>query len=394
MKTSKNFMTKTTLATNQAKVVMNAGKASENTNSNAGPIRLGFTAESRDRIVAALLVFQRWLNFREDDGVLAAIPPGLVEGLCAYLFEPDLLNLHLDHSFHLSKPRRRAPSSTVQIFEFVASSNEGDSDGNDSYGGQDETRHSKQNKTFLSVRCVRKFDNDVHTLNVQNGQVHSVIRHWALVGTSNKTSTYNELPPPSSLPVVDAPTLLRDHWVAPRRWLLEGRAVIVRPSDMPRALKWIRRSRSPPANDGIPDEMFCFCKTAIGGEVPVTGNGVFYLRQGFTLLLVVGDLVRVALPGREHPFLLAGMMFREGEPQQRRTITNEEEDGAQRRQQQEASSPPVRPDGLAFIIAADESQSGFKGNTDDDYWRSRFLQGIMYSWTSKDVFEYIPGPWL
>jgi len=57
-----------------------------------------------------------------------------------------------------------------------------------------------------------------------------------------------------------------------------------------------------------------------------------------------------------------------------------------------------RPDGLAFIIANEASESGFTGSRDEDdprnfysKWRSNFLEGLMCSWDPKDVFQYTPG---
>ena len=83
-----------------------------------GPIRFGSTVESRDRVLAGLLIFQRWLQLRDDSAV--AVPCAFMENLSAFLLEPDRLNLrnlHLDNSFHLSTPeetplRRRIVMST------------------------------------------------------------------------------------------------------------------------------------------------------------------------------------------------------------------------------------------------------------------------------------------
>jgi len=157
----------------------------------------------------------------------------------------------------------------------------------------------------------------VYVLDVLTGEVNSKEVDGLCFSETFCTSNY-ELPPH---PFEGARTLLLNHWVAPRKWLSESRATVVRPSDLPRAPKWIRHSSSDV--DG-PTTTLCWCKTARGD--PVNGYAVFYLRQGFTLLLVVGDLIRVPLPGRKWPLLfVVGMMFKEGEPQE--LTTEHEEDG-------------------------------------------------------------------
>ena len=131
-----------------------------------------------------------------------------------------------------------------------------------------------------------------------------------------------------------------------------------------------------------------WCKTTSG--VPVNGYSVLYLREGFTLLLVVGDLISVTIPGRSRPLLFDGMMFREGEPQQFTTDDDATEEEERTWQQQQGRS---RPDGLAFIIAERASERGFTGSKDEDYWSIHFLENTMYSWGAKDVFRYIRRPW-
>jgi len=324
-------------------------------------IRLTSSATSRDGVLTTLLVFRRWIREQQLE---ISVPTGFVETLRGFALEPDLLDLDLGNSFHLVKQDRRDSSRAIQIFEFTA--------------GDPATRFENE----LGVRFIRASDNDSFAeksfvLDTQTGQILEVDEDLMFESSESESEIEGHRMFESSestsrceLPVIaDARTVLIEHWVAPRKWLLEGRAVIVRSSD-----------------------------------VPVLKNGVYYvkgtalcahamhrLEQGFTLLLVKGDLFRVEMPGQARPLLFAGMMWKEGEATQSR--------GGPAALLNTRAQRQSRPDELAFIIAEKASRINapiFTGqNMEQESSTKPGLKfvGGMCNWELHDVSTYVSGPW-
>lgn len=307
---------------------------------------LGSTTASRDRIITFALVFRRWATAREGRDV--DIPPCFLEELRHHVLDPEI-HLDFDEGFHLRLPRAIDTDSSQAklIFDFSTGPRVRFDDDND-----------EEERSLILVRYVRKSDNDRHLLDVRTGEVKSISGHWM----SGDRETRSSLPAilPSPLPR-DASELLCNHWIAPARWLSEGRAVVVRPQD------------------------------ATTASVTLCGTARQALSDGFTLLLVVGDLISVRLPGEGDGLnvLFAGMMWRNFLPQSERKSADDGID----------SLLGVRPDGstLAFLVAEYEQRKGFSGQNDDEERLRRnapprFEDG-MYIWQRRDIYEYYPFPW-
>lgn len=309
------------------------------------PIRVTASKESRERVFVGLMAFHRWARSRN-----LSTPSALVEGLRDYGLEMSIANLQLDDTFHLVKLTRHDSSRAVQILAFNASESD-----------------------LIRVRYVKKSDNDRHALNLRTGEVRSLCGHWM----SGDSEYHSVMAVPA---VSSARELLLEHWIAPQKWCRDGRLVLVRPEDLPPTLA------NPENNPGISYDAdipkvrgVSLCKTA-----------VTTLKAGFTLLLVKGDLIQVQLPREKvHTMLIAGLVFKEGQPQPPSVAVTAAPRKRQRR--------PERPDGLGFIIPEMAQRNKRFTGIHKDYINSagtgeRFIDG-MYEWGSHDVFRYIAGRW-
>ncbi|CAB9524290.1 expressed unknown protein [Seminavis robusta] len=204
------------------------------------PTRVTSSEDSRERVLYGLMAFQRWAKSQNRN-----TPSALVEGLGEYGLEMSISNLDLGNSFHLVRWVRGDSSQAVQMFDFRV--NEPDT---------------------IRVRYVKRTDNDRHTFNIRTGKVHSIKGNW--MSGDRESQSVMETPR-----VASAYELLLEQWISPRNWCREGRFVIIRPKDLPTN-----------DDDVVPKVRgVTLCKSAVG-----------LLRNGYTLLLVKGDLIQIPLP--------------------------------------------------------------------------------------------------
>lgn len=317
------------------------------------PIRLVCSQAVLKRINLACLVVNRWCRNVHNQ----SLPAAFVERLQAYgSDELDLANFRLlgdAGTFHLVKNNTTRPdsSATACIIEFAL----------------------LEDPDTLFIRHVRKNDNDRITLHVPTGTLHCIHGHW--MAGDHETTRYVEMPTGTTQ---TARPYLTQHLWNPRRWLSKGRWCVVRPGDLDTAYGSDRHD-----SDGA---AVVLTATATGAVVPLGTTAVSYLHQGFTLLLIQGDLVRVDILRKRHsPLPLVGLLWKEGAAQT--TATGPA-----------GQTTLLRPDELAFILAerAHRRSPEFTGRATDhqDKPLCRFLQpGSFYEWGPDDVYVYHTGPW-
>ena len=255
------------------------------------------------------------------------VPPLFVDLLARQVLERQV-TLSLHAAFHLRCNVSPRSSATTVIFGFYSSD------------------------TKLAIQHVRKSDNDVHTIDLVSKQVTYKYCHW-MGGTTESQE------PIDSAWAAESGQELLERWFSPKKWLNDGRAAIVRPSD------------------------------GASSTVPLCGSSVRALAQGRTLLLIKGDLIHVPSPGKAKVYL-AGLTWRESSGTTASEITFLLAERA------------TRPD------ASSGSDGSFDGRVDWKPERSRrtfdparpdrpssglFTEERMFDWQPYDEYRYIAGSW-
>lgn len=274
------------------------------------------TSTSRQRLYTFLAVFERWATTAKNNTVL---PPMFLQQLARHVLETKI-ELRLHDSFHLTMKGRANSSATKQIFCFIAQQQQ------------------------LKVQYVRKNDNDVHCIDLKARHVQCRNSHW-MAGDSHRTEPLAESWLSPSPPTTGKELLSR--WFAPQRWLDDGRAVLIRPSD-DRAT--------------VPVHL---CEAAEGA-----------LQEGLTLLLIRGALVHISLPDRT-VLLFAGMSWREQSAVAEAGSNDDER---------------ALPNDLAFIMA--ENRALQCELVYDDEQAPWLFENGMFKWSDTDHYSYDSGAWV
>ena len=291
--------------------------------------------------ITFLLAFQRWTSSRQNDGNRdVVIPPGFALNLRKYLYEPQF-SLNLPHAFHFKALGRTESTRFNAIYEFTLLPDSKQQQGGD----------------LLRVKCVRRNDNDVHTLNPATRQITSKAGHY-MSGTRVSKSRWNptnrrgnEDDENSSMKEdtkaddwSSASHVLFQQWMSPDRWIKNHRRfLLLRPKN---AEDCHRRM---------------ICKTA---------NDM--LDQGYSLLLFVGrDCVTVPLLKRER-LSIAGMIWRDDDDGQ-----NDDD----KRETIEGDKQLNVPNEFSLIIA------------EGDRWRDLPIENDLLVWRLNHVYKFCPGRW-
>lgn len=289
------------------------------------------------RLRTFLCVFQRWAKAAKIDTV---VPQPFVQALAERVLEPKVtLSLKDDFQLRLQHQRTNIDSSaTTCIFGFYSEVG------------------------ALNVQYVRRSDNDTHKINLKTKMVESIAGHW-MAGDSKSCTP---IEPAMMCGDSTSGKALRDRWFDPQRWLDEGRAVLVRPTDKAVA-------------------------------VPLCESSARALEEGRTLLLIKGDLVHVPIPGTADIYI-AGMSWFDVRERNTTSVPDE---------------PSCDPSGLTFILAerATRKAGGKENSRDEEHifdgkvasqprWKyganggqPLFTESGMFDWQAHDVYEYGIGRW-
>mmetsp|Transcript_2978 Transcript_2978/g.4464 ORF Transcript_2978/g.4464 Transcript_2978/m.4464 type:complete len:298 (-) Transcript_2978:211-1104(-) len=273
-----------------------------------------------------LLAFQRWTSLYEKrgDDRDRVIPPYFALNLRKLLYEPDVSLNNLPDTFHFNTLGRTASNRFNSIYEFsLLSPDEG--------SVASSSPKSNANK-LLRIRCVRSYDNDIHTIDVSKREVTSVTGHYMSV-RQEETKPWmipSMGPGKNAKDWSSASHVLHRQWIAPDRWIDENRNyLLLRPQTATRH-----------------HEMICN-----------TANEM--LSKGYSMLLFYGPPhVTVPLLVAGEKLCIAGMLWRDNDTTHISDV----------------------PDGFALILAEGAP-------------RHSTFQNNLFVWTKDHVYELRSGLW-